>query len=176
MQSQCWSRSSSQFMVKYQWKCYYFTCFLDFRIGIVAGIVLHIGMLIYNQNSPRILVERPTETDVRITLEHGIAFPVCEVNTHNYWFPVCDYQRCCSRTKIWLIFQDLLDTVNAEIEVEPVPIVVIVDLKNAYTADVAAARTLRKISQKCTEKDIRLKIINVNVSFSFWFFCANPNV
>lgn len=53
---------------------------------------------------------------------------------------------------------------NAEIEVEPVPIVVTVDLKNAYTADVAAARTLRKISQKCTEKDIRLKIINVNVS------------
>ena len=52
---------------------------LDFRIGIVAGIVLHIGMLIYNQNSPSILVERPTETDVRITLEHGIAFPVCEV-------------------------------------------------------------------------------------------------
>ena len=68
---------------------------------------------------------------------------------------------------ILVIFQDLLDTVNAEIEVEPVPIVVIVDLKNAYTADVAAARTLRKISQKCTEKDIRLKIINVNVSFSF---------
>ena len=57
-----------------------------------------------------------------------------------------------------------MDKVNAEIEVEPVPIVVIVDLKNAYTADVAAARTLRKISQKCTEKDIRLKIINVNVS------------
>ena len=52
-----------------------------------------------------------------------------------------------------------MDKVNAEIEVEPVPIVVIVDLKNAYTADVAAARTLRKISQKCTEKDIRLKIV-----------------
>ena len=61
--------------------------FLDFRIGIVAGIVLHIGMLIYNQNSPRILVERPTETDVRITLEHGIAFPVCEVNTHIIGLP-----------------------------------------------------------------------------------------
>ena len=62
-------------------KFYYFTrFFLDFRIGIVAGIVLHIGMLIYNQNSPSILVERPTETDVRITLEHGIAFPVCEVS------------------------------------------------------------------------------------------------
>lgn len=70
-------------MVKYQWKCYDFTCCLDFRIGIVAGIVLHIGMLIYNQNSPSILVERPTETDVRITLEHGIAFPVCEVSP---WF------------------------------------------------------------------------------------------
>ena len=58
-----------------------------------------------------------------------------------------------------------MDTVNAEIEVEPVPLVVTVDLKNAYTADVAAARTLRKISQKCTDMDIKLKIINVNVGF-----------
>ena len=52
---------------------------LDFRIGIVAGIALHIGMLIYNQNSPNIVVEEVDTYSVKVTLEHGIAFPVCEV-------------------------------------------------------------------------------------------------
>ena len=54
---------------------------LDFRIGIVAGIALHIGMLIYNQNSPDITVDQKDETTVTFTLEHGIAFPVCEVTS-----------------------------------------------------------------------------------------------
>ena len=56
----------------------------DFRIGIVAGIALHIGMLIYNQNSPDITVDQKDETTVTFTLEHGIAFPVCEVTTTSY--------------------------------------------------------------------------------------------
>ena len=54
---------------------------LDFRIGIVAGIALHIGMLIYNQNSPDIAVEEVDTYSVKVTLEHGIAFPVCEVGS-----------------------------------------------------------------------------------------------
>ena len=47
---------------------------------------MHIGMLIYNQNSPDIIVERTNETEVKVTLEHGIAFPVCEVNICNKEF------------------------------------------------------------------------------------------
>jgi len=108
----------------------------DFRIGIVVGIMLHIGMLIYDQNSPDIhITDDNKENSVRVTLEHGIAFPVCE---------------------------NLLDTVNDELEAKPETDLVIIDLKNAYTADVAAARTLKKLSVKCTELDIRLKIINAN--------------
>ena len=57
-----------------------------------------------------------------------------------------------------------MDTINAELDQNPDTELVIVDLKNAYTADVAAARTLRKISVKCTDNDIRLKIVNANVS------------
>ena len=58
----------------------FYNSFLDFRIGIVAGIALHIGMLIYNQNSPDITVDQKDETTMTFTLEHGIAFPVCEVS------------------------------------------------------------------------------------------------
>ena len=53
--------------------------FLDFKIGIVAGISLHIGMLIYRQNNPEIFVEKEEETTIKVTLQHGIAFPSCEV-------------------------------------------------------------------------------------------------
>merc|ERR1711892_1040685 len=106
---------------------FFLSCY-DFRIGIVAGIALHIGMLIYNQNSPDIAVEHVDEYTVKVTLEHGIAFPVCE---------------------------SLLDA-------KPDTELLIIDLKNAYTSDVAAARTLKKLSVKCTESDIRLKITNAN--------------
>merc|ERR1711892_471348 len=113
---------------------FFLSCY-DFRIGIVAGIALHIGMLIYNQNSPDIAVEHVDEYTVKVTLEHGIAFPVCE---------------------------SLLDTVNAQLDAKPDTELLIIDLKNAYTSDVAAARTLKKLSVKCTESDIRLKITNAN--------------
>ena len=57
-----------------------------------------------------------------------------------------------------------MDTVNAELDAKPDTELLIIDLKNAYTSDVAAARTLKKLSVKCTENDIRLKIVNANVS------------
>ena len=51
---------------------------LDFRIGIVAGIALHIGMLLYVQNTPKMDMV-VTNGHYVLTLQHGIAFPVCEV-------------------------------------------------------------------------------------------------
>ena len=53
---------------------------------------------------------------------------------------------------------------NSNVTPDSHPDVMILDLQNAYTADVAAARTIKKISSKCNELDIRLKIMNVNVS------------
>ena len=57
-----------------------------------------------------------------------------------------------------------MDTVNSKVTADLHPDMMILDLKNAYTADVAAARTIKKISTKCNELDVRLKIMNVNVS------------
>ena len=56
---------------------FFLSCY-DFRIGIVAGIALHIGMLLYVQNSPKIDISEKNG-HFTVQLEHGIAFPVCEV-------------------------------------------------------------------------------------------------
>ncbi|CAG5094097.1 Oidioi.mRNA.OKI2018_I69.XSR.g13244.t1.cds [Oikopleura dioica] len=51
---------------------------VDFRIGIVVGIFLHIAMLLYSQNSPQITVVSGANKSFTIKIAHGIAFPVCE--------------------------------------------------------------------------------------------------
>ena len=139
-------------------------------------------MLIYNQNSPDITVDQKDETTVTFTLEHGIAFPVCEVGRNLCTTCIYSIQNLAVlRTDIIVdflrnFFQNLLDTINAELDQNPDTELVIVDLKNAYTADVAAARTLRKISVKCTDNDIRLKIVNVNVSRGLRFISYEAQI
>ena len=41
------------------------------------------------------------------------------------------------------------------------------DMVHVYTADVSAARTIHKISQRMNDRKIKFKIINCNVSTSY---------